>query len=361
MRITSVLPFVAALYFAGSTPSAQDSVVVIGGAGSFGSNGSSDPGTLDDGITEASARFLFHLDTLASQLTLTVDNTSKVLPGIPNPVLTDIFFNVPASITGISIGSQNGSGGATAAFVLNFDSDLGSNPNPNGANGFGAYSVHLTTPGSGVQGGIANPLADTWGTPPGSLVIGPVTFVLDLTGDLTGLTASSFTSLLSVNPPGSQAFVAAAKFQSGGVAGSSGFISPGSFCPVEATTTNIGGGCGASTLSTTPPFMGQNSTVSLTNAPASVCGTVLASPSGATPTLFRGCLVMLKLNQLMQVQTFVTDANGEYSFEVPISSFAESPQCCGATFVIQGALFGEQNGRKLFLEMTNAVQITLGS
>ncbi len=361
MKSISVLLSLVTSLLAGSALSAQDSVIVIGGANSFGSNGSSNPGTLDDGITEASARFVFHLDTLASQLTLTVENTSEVLAGIPNPVLTDIFFNVPTAITGMSIASQAGSGGATLAFELNFDEDLSSDPNPNGANGFGAYNVKLCTPGSGVQGAIANPDADTWGTPPGSLVIGPATFVLDLTGDLTGLTAFSFTSLLSVNPPGSHAFVGAAKFQSGGVAGSSGFISPGEFCPSVAESANIGGGCGASTLSTTPPVMGQNSTVSLTNAPASVCGTVLASPSGATPTLFRGCLIMLKLNQLMQVQSFVTDANGEYSFEVPISSFAESPQCCGATFVIQGALFGEQNGRKVFLEMTNAVQITLGS
>ncbi len=361
MKTISVFSSLGAALLASSMLSAQDSVIVIGGANSCGSNGSSNPGTLDDGITEASARFVFHLDTQASQLTLTVENTSKVLPLIPNPVLTDVFFNVPPAITGMSVASQMGSGGATLAFALSFDGDLTTSPNPNGANGFGAYSVQLSTPGGGVQGGIANPAASIWLAPPGSLVIGPATFVFDLTGDLSGLTAFSFNSLFSVIPPGNKPAVGAAKFQAGGLLGASGFISPGDFCPIEAESADIGGGCGASTLSSTPPFMGQNATVSLTNAPALVCGTVLGSPSGAAPTLFRGCLIMLDLNQAMRVQTFVTDANGEFSFEVPIPSFAESPQCCGQSFVIQGALLDNQGGRKVFLEMTNAVQVTLGS
>jgi hypothetical protein len=338
------------------------SLVSIGGAGSFGSNGSSNPGTLDDGVTVGSARYIFTLDTVASQLEVRVENTSPVTAGVPNPVLTDVFFNTPPAVTGMSIASQTGSGGAPPLWVLNFDADLGSNPNPNGANGFGAYNVHLTTLGGGIVGAIANPDADTLGVPPLTAVIGPVTFVLDLTGDLTGLTDDDFTSLLSANPPGNEQFVAAGKFQAGGDAGASGFISPGEFCEILATSVSVPGGCGDATLSTSLPLMGTTGTVSLTNADPQVCALVLGSAGTGTSINFNGCTLLVDPNTVFRLKSFVTDDNGEGSFEVPMLSFAQSPTCCGAQFMIQAATLAKGPGGEVtLLEMTNGVQLTLGN
>ena len=70
---------------------------------------------------EASARFTFTLDVGASQLVLVVENTSPVMPGIPNPVITDVFFNVPSAVTGIMLTGQASSGGAPAAFSMALD------------------------------------------------------------------------------------------------------------------------------------------------------------------------------------------------------------------------------------------------
>ena len=342
---------------------AAQAEISIGGSGSFGSNGSFDPGTLDDGITVATARFTFTLDAGNSQLEVLVENTSPVLVGVPNPVLTDVYFNTPAAITGMSIASQTGSGGATPAWVLSFDADLGSNPNPNGANGFGAYNVHLGVPSTGVQGAIANPAADTLGVPPGSAVIGPVTFVLDLTGDLTGLTDDDFATLLSVNPPGSHSFVAAGKFQAGGDALASGFISPGTNdCPTTATSETVPGGCGDSTLSTTLPLMGTTGTVTLTDAAPGVCGVVLVTPGTGTNINFNGCTLLVNPNSVYRLKTFITDGNGSTSFTVNVPSYAQSPACCGSQFMIQGATFAKNPGGGIqMLEITNGVQLTLGS
>ncbi len=52
-----------------------------------------------------------------------------------------------------------------------------------------------------------------------------MTFVFSLTGYLTGLTANHFAMSYSTTPPGDVPMTAAAKFQSGGVAGSSGTVS----------------------------------------------------------------------------------------------------------------------------------------
>jgi len=194
----------------------------IGGPGSFGSNGSSDPGTLSNG-TEAAAEATLEFDDQTGILILTVDNTSPVVEGQCNPALTDIFFNTPLSVTDVMLNSQVGSGGATPDFELIFDADLGSNPNPNGAGSFGVFNVGLHN--QNIEGGIANPSADTIPGPPGSLVTGPVVFTFSLTGSLVGLTAADFTNTFSGTPPGNHPSTGAAKFQGGGAdCDGSGFI-----------------------------------------------------------------------------------------------------------------------------------------
>jgi hypothetical protein len=116
--------------------------------------------------------------------------------------------------------------GAATAYTLNFDADLLVGPNPNGAAGFGAFSVELNEPG-GISGSIANPDADTITGPPNSMAIGPVTFEIDVTGG-AGLTADDFAQTFSVIPPGNMPSHAVAHFQGGGPScDSSAFINDG--------------------------------------------------------------------------------------------------------------------------------------
>jgi hypothetical protein len=351
------------LALAPSGLAAQDSVILIGGPGSYGSNGTFNPAYLSDNVTKASARLVFHWDAMTSQLTLTVENTSLGKPGIPNPVLTDVFFNVPAGITGLSLMSQTGAGGATPTWVLDFDADLSANPNPNGANGFGAYNAMIST-GGGAQNGIKNPLVGTIGIPPGTEVVGPVTFVFSATGSLAGISAYDFNSIQSVNPPGSQSFVGAAKFQAGGVAGSSGFISPaGSYCATAATAEDLGGGCGGAYLETELPFMGQTSMVTVSGMPPLACGTAFGSSAGAMPFFYNTCQVFLDTdpNSLFVIANFKAPASGPLMCRQQIPSYLVSPTCCGVSFVLQ-ALFVDTSappGQRI--SVTNGWKVTIGS
>ncbi|MFT5049550.1 MAG: hypothetical protein ACI8QZ_000943 [Chlamydiales bacterium] len=197
--------------------------MIIGGPGTCGSDGFDDPGRLNDGITEGAALYIFVLDPGAATLTVEVVNTSPVLVGVNNPLLTDIYFNAPVEITGMDLMSQASSAGVDPTFDFTFDADLDTAPNPNGANGFGAFSVGLNDPG-GIDGAIANPDADTYVTDPSTLAVSPCTFVFSLTGDLTGLTSRSFKTRYSVVPPGTKVATGSGKFQAGGVAEASGFI-----------------------------------------------------------------------------------------------------------------------------------------
>jgi hypothetical protein len=347
----------------GSGLAAQDSVIVVGGVGSFGSNGSN-PGTLSDGTTKATARLVFHWDAAASELTLTVENTSPVTSGVATPVLTDVFFNVPAGVTGLTLQSQSAAGGAAPNFALVFDDDLSSDPNPNAANGFGAYNALLATSGGGAQGGISNPDADTLGIPPGTEVVGPATFVFAATGNLAAVTAFDFNSLVSANPPGSQSFVGAAKFQAGGAAGASGFISPsGSFCSTAAVVEDLGGGCGGPQLSSGLPIMGELTTVTITNLPVGSCGTGYGSLPGATPFLYKTCLVFLDRNpnSLFVIQNFKAELTNEVSCNVRPPSFQQSPNCCGVSFILQGLVIDNSAPVGERVSVTNGLFITLGS
>jgi hypothetical protein len=221
--------------------------MTIGGAGAFGSEGG-DPPVLNNG-TMATGQMMFAYDDVANTLTLIVSNDSPVVPGEPNPLITDIFFNVPyLACTAITLNSQVGSGGATPSFVLSVDPDLFSNPNPLGADGLGAYNVRLSTPGGGIAGAIANPLADTFGGPAGSWVEGPVTFEFSVTGPgVDTLTASSFANSLSQNPPGSTQVTGVFKFQGGG-AGASGSAFIGNNPDCEPGGWMVGAPCIGSTV-----------------------------------------------------------------------------------------------------------------
>ena len=201
----------------------SQATIQIGGPGSCSSEGFDDPGLLSDGLTEASATLDLTLDTDANTLMVVVTNTSPVLVGVPNPLLTDVFFNTPLAVTGMSLASQFATAGPDTAWDMTFDADLASGPNPNGAAGFGSFGAGLNNPG-GITGSIQNALADTVSNP-GTHAISPVSFSFDLTGDLTGLTADDFAAEFSVIPPGNKPSHGVGKFQAGGVAESSAFIS----------------------------------------------------------------------------------------------------------------------------------------
>ena len=176
-----------------STAPAQDSsqaVVLVGGSGSCSSEGTADPGLLNDGLTEASARLLLTLDPDAAQLSLEVANTSPVLAGVPNPLLTSLYFNAPDGVTDMTLVSQ--SAGADPQPSLGFDFDASSGFS---AGVFGSFRARLQ---GGLQGGIANPEADTIVS--AVAVTGPVLFTFHVEGDLTGLSASSFAAALSTGP-----------------------------------------------------------------------------------------------------------------------------------------------------------------
>lgn len=228
------LPFLAGVLLASSTAASSlpttspaplpPERIRIGGPETCSSEGFDDPARLSDGVTEAAALYTLRLDRVAATLEVVVENTSPVTSGVPNPVLSSIWFNTPLAVTGMTLASQTSSGGAAPAFTLSFDADTMTAPNPNGLAPFGAFNVRLSQ-GGGVSGSIANAAADTLGGPPGSMVTGPVTFLFDLTGNLAGLTSEDFTRHFSVPPPGNKPTNGAGRFQSGGTMGASGNVS----------------------------------------------------------------------------------------------------------------------------------------
>ena len=175
-----------------STVSAAEttSTIKVGGPGSCSSEGFNDPGLLADGVTEASADMDFTFDDATGELTLVVTNTSPVLVGVNNPVITQIFFNVPLGITDVQLVDHFSNAGVAPSFDMTFDSDLMTNPNPNGAATFGAFSVELRTT-NGVNNSIGNPDADTFS--PANVSLSPTTFEMQVTGNYAGLTADDFT------------------------------------------------------------------------------------------------------------------------------------------------------------------------
>ncbi|HET6202400.1 MAG TPA: hypothetical protein VFI25_06325 [Planctomycetota bacterium] len=236
MRTASAFVALAGLLAGSAGATVSNVSVTVGGLGGFTSCGVQNPPTICDGVTPATAQVDFAYDDGVSppRLTLVVTNTSPVTPGVANPVIRAIYFNTPAgACTGLTLVSQTGTAGATPAWTLLYDADLSAAPNPNGADGMGSYYAAIQNAG-GVDNSIANALADTLCGPPGSEVIGPVTFEFDVTlvsGGAT-LTAGSFANAFSAIPPGSHQANVTMHFVAGGPNCDSGFITnPGGCAP----------------------------------------------------------------------------------------------------------------------------------
>ncbi|MEQ8768767.1 MAG: hypothetical protein RL885_32980 [Planctomycetota bacterium] len=190
----------------------------IGGAGSFGSNGSFDPGTLDDGSTLASANVTLTYDSNAKTLTIDLENTSPVFVGEPNPLLTELFVSFPRAVTGVMFADLNWNTSPTGPRLeLSFDPDvlIGIQHNDSA---FGAFSLRLSA-STGMPGGFANAAADTINADPADVHAGPASIKLHLLGNLEGLEAEFFARAFSYTTGGVQASHLAGSFEKGGPAG----------------------------------------------------------------------------------------------------------------------------------------------
>jgi hypothetical protein len=194
----------------GVSASAQ-ATVVIGGSGAHGCQTNATPPVLTGGVP-ASAQLDFAYDRTTHVLKLTVTNTSPVRAGESNPLLAELYFNLPeGAVTGIALVGQSGSGGGAPSFALSRDVKAAC---------FGIFDVCL----AGRRTPIANasaPRIGNLGTP----VTGPVEFRFELSGPgVDTIDAANIAFGFSTNPPAYTAN-AAAKYQAAGVgAEESGYL-----------------------------------------------------------------------------------------------------------------------------------------
>jgi len=353
VKFSSGLVLVLALCASSAAAQHRRSALFIGGPGSCASSGLNDPGLLNDGVTAASSQWGLFLDRENATLFLRVENTSPVMRGVPNPLLVRFYFNTPPEVTGMTLVSQSATRDTTPAFVLHFDPDLTADPNPNSASIFGQFNVYMENPG-GTNGAIANASADALtGTNP---VFGPVIFTFALTGDLASLVADDFTTNFSATPPGTKPALGVAKFRNGGVAQAYGYVNESTYCGSAAEVMTLGEGCGA-VMTATTPTMGSMCSMTVSNNAANSIGWAFASMPG-TPSLLQGCQIFVAPPRKM-IHAFVTDVDGNATFETPVPAFFDSPECCGLSFTLQSIVFSDSGAIPLG-NVTNGCLVTIG-
>jgi len=181
-----------------STDNVTTSQVQIGGPGSVDSDNNR-PGVC--GGAMVTARFDLSLNRSAKTLTLTISNTTG---GGNLGALTGFAFNTPAAVTNMTLDPNNVTG-SSLTWSAAFDAVRGDHSGDIRADGFGLFNVFGGNNGvdTGFGGGNPNEIL------PGNAV----TFVFDLTGDLSAVTACSFTSIASIIPPGSKTSIAVGRWQ----------------------------------------------------------------------------------------------------------------------------------------------------
>lgn len=199
--------------------------IQIGGAGALSSAGASfsNPARLDDG-TIAEAEYSFSFDRTTGRLTYIVTNTTSTTAS-----LTAIGFNATTDVTSmalISANTINPNGPTLAPWQMGFDrvrTDNIVNVPPNTKlkdlrmDGFGALSIFFGNKGIDTGGNGGNTIELKAGK--------AIKFVMQVTGNLSNITACSFTSVGSYIPPGNKIVTAVGRFQAG-VNGGSAFIGP---------------------------------------------------------------------------------------------------------------------------------------
>lgn len=313
-------------------------VASLGVLGSKGCQNSDNPPTLSDG-TLATADVAFTYDRNAKQLTVVVTNTSPVTAGVQNPLITDVFFNLPAgALTSLSLVSQAGNGGANPNYSLSLDFNTQANPAPNNVGCFGSFGAKLAKGGGGIQGGIANAAADKPAGPPNAHVVGPVTFVIQCAGPgAANLTADAFTRVRSYKSNGVAANVAA-KFQ-GGAQGGSGFI--GDFVDCSAAGWVIG-----------EPKIGNTLTIVMEGSPGCYGCFVISLDPG--PAIFEGILLPVGYPWLaVNSQGFVAPGTRyEQQYTIPYN-----PALVGVT--VYGAVGLVDAATQSFFSATQQIQIVI--
>jgi len=151
----------------------------IGGPVAMGDNGSTNPATLSDG-TAATGVLDFDYDPATALLTVTVRNTSPVVPGLNTAVMGDVYLNAPLALAAVDavLVSQAAEGGADPAYGLSVDLDPYDLNGVNDTGYFGCFSLRLIAP---AGGGIA--ATGATGTP-AIAVTGPAVFTLQLIGSM---------------------------------------------------------------------------------------------------------------------------------------------------------------------------------
>jgi hypothetical protein len=215
---------------AGTSPGqVSTSALAIGGVGSLGClQPAQDPPVLNNGAI-GMGECSFSYNQLTQVLTLTVSNTSPVVPGEQNPVVRRVYVNLPQlACSGAALISQTGAGGPAPTWTLSVDPNLADGIGSISVGCFGRFGIRLSDQG-GIDGCIANPNATLLPGTPGSMVIGPVVFQIQILGASAGvssLIASSFSSSLAYNPGGTDYVNGAFRFQPGSSLGDTGDDTP---------------------------------------------------------------------------------------------------------------------------------------
>jgi hypothetical protein len=252
--------------------------VALGGNGGWstddGCQRTKDPPELSDG-TIATGMLTFRYDQSTHQLRVTVDNTSPVTTGVPNPLMTAFYFNIPANtMTSITLDAQAGQGPALPQFGMRL------NPSPVGC--LGSFTIEmLNSPVlDDIKGAIANPAADTHSAPPNSWVNSPVHFDFTITGPGANLlNANAIANSFAQNSGTGVQATAAAHFQAGQAGGSAKIAG--------------GGGCRTSIYTEGDVHIGQGVTICVGGA-AGCHGCLFGSFNG-TPFMFNNVLVPIGL------------------------------------------------------------------
>lgn len=209
------------LVLATASAALSQTTVPIGGPGTKGLQQGNPPELSDASL--ATGEITYAWDGV-DQLTVTVANTTAQVAGEENPVITDVYFNVPnGTVSAMTLVSQVDAQSNPTNFGFSFDDDVLNSPSPNLVGAWGSFNVCLQQP-SGPVAGIINPSATSWIVPAGPRRIeGPVVFTFQVTAQNPGLLSDAdFAAAMSgSNDP----VTAALKFQAGGVGGiGSGFI-----------------------------------------------------------------------------------------------------------------------------------------
>jgi hypothetical protein len=200
-----------------SSGQVSTSSLSIGGVNAFGClQPAQNPPVLENGAI-GTGECTYSYNQLTQVLTLTVSNTSPVVPGQQNPVVRRVYVNLPQlAISNATLISQTGAGGPAPTWTLAIDPNLSDGQSSIEVGCFGRFGLRLSDQG-GIAGCIANPLATSLPGSANSMVIGPVVFQIQILGSsaaVSSLVAASFSSSLSLNE-GGQYVNAAFRFQPG--------------------------------------------------------------------------------------------------------------------------------------------------